>query len=163
MISRFNPRFGWINYPYARSVISFVIYLFFSPHQSHVFTHVIILTSVAVAFFYGSVSVLEGKPEEAPSRIKAVRSSVLPSNFSSSDVLQAYVPTIIRNWCVLTDPQWRLLISLFRGVYIPTQLINFSIVPPHLRFFTVSVVSLFWSKRLTFRHSAILILHQIPT
>ena len=42
---------------------------------------------------------------------------------------QAYIPTIIRNW----------------GVYIPTQLINFSIVPPHLRFVTVSIVSLFWS------------------
>ena len=40
------------------------------------FTHVIILTSVAVAFFYGSMSVLEGKPEEAPSRIKAVGSAV---------------------------------------------------------------------------------------
>ncbi|EDR02616.1 uncharacterized protein LACBIDRAFT_308281 [Laccaria bicolor S238N-H82] len=93
-----------------------------------------ILTPVPVAFFYGSMSILEGKPEEATSRIKA-----------------ASVPTIIRNWCVLTDPQWRLLI-LFRGVYIPTQLINFSIVPPHLRFFTVSVVSWFWSKRLMFCH-----------
>lgn len=75
-----------------------------------------ILTPVAVAFFYGSMSVLEGKPEEALSRIKA-----------------AYVPTIIRNW----------------GVYIPTQLINFSIIPPHLRFFTVSVVSLFWNTYLS--------------
>ncbi|EDR00159.1 uncharacterized protein LACBIDRAFT_255602 [Laccaria bicolor S238N-H82] len=84
--------------------------------QSCFFTHVMVLTPVAVAFFYGSMSVLEGKPDEALSRIKA-----------------AYVPTIIRNW----------------GVYIPTQLINFSIVPPHLRFFTVSVVSLFWNAYLS--------------
>ncbi|CAA7263576.1 unnamed protein product [Cyclocybe aegerita] len=75
-----------------------------------------ILTPVAVAFFYGSMSVLEGKPNEAVDRVKA-----------------AYVPTLIRNW----------------GVYIPTQLINFSIIPPHLRFVTVSIVSLFWNTYLS--------------
>ena len=32
---------------------------------------------VAVAFFYGSMSVLEGKPEEVTSRVKAVRQRVL--------------------------------------------------------------------------------------
>ena len=32
-----------------------------------------------------------------------------------------------------------------RAVYIPTQVINFAIVPPHLRFVFVGVVSLFWS------------------
>ena len=44
-------------------------------------------------------------------------------------IRQAYVPTLIRNW----------------GVFVPTQLINFSLVPPHLRMVTVGVVSLFWS------------------
>jgi len=39
------------------------------------------------------------------------------------------VPTVLRNW----------------GVFIPTQIINFAFVPPHLRFLVVSVVSLFWS------------------
>ncbi|KAF9526804.1 hypothetical protein CPB83DRAFT_857257 [Crepidotus variabilis] len=80
-----------------------------------------ILTPVAVAFFYSSMSVLEGKPDEAMDRVKA-----------------AYLPTLIRNW----------------GVYIPTQLINFSIVPPHLRFFTVSVVSLFWNTYLSYSNAA---------
>ncbi|KAJ3502498.1 hypothetical protein NLJ89_g8859 [Agrocybe chaxingu] len=75
-----------------------------------------ILTPVAVAFFYGSMSMLEGKPNEAVDRVKA-----------------AYVPTLIRNW----------------GVYIPTQIINFSIIPPHLRFVTVSIVSLFWNTYLS--------------
>jgi len=32
-----------------------------------------------------------------------------------------------------------------RVVYIPTQVINFAVVPPHLRFVFVGVVSLFWS------------------
>ena len=32
-----------------------------------------------------------------------------------------------------------------RAVYIPTQVINFAVVPPHLRFVFVGVVSLFWS------------------
>ncbi|KAK0438552.1 hypothetical protein EV421DRAFT_950656 [Armillaria borealis] len=41
----------------------------------------------------------------------------------------AYVPTILRNW----------------GVFIPTQIINFALVPHHMRFVVVSVVSLFWS------------------
>ncbi|KAF8637263.1 hypothetical protein AX17_002943 [Amanita inopinata Kibby_2008] len=75
-----------------------------------------ILTPVAVAFFFGSMSVLEGKSHEAVDRIQ-----------------KAYVPTLIRNW----------------GVYIPTQIINFSIVPPHFRFVTVSVVGLFWNTYLS--------------
>ncbi|KAG6816258.1 hypothetical protein H0H87_007423, partial [Tephrocybe sp. NHM501043] len=70
----------------------------------------------AVAFFFGSMSTLEGKPHEAMERIKS-----------------AYVPTIIRNW----------------GVYFPTQIINFALVPHHLRFVVVSVVSLFWNTYLS--------------
>ena len=31
-------------------------------------------------------------------------------------------------------------------MFVPTQIINFWFVPPHLRFLVVSVVSLFWSK-----------------
>jgi hypothetical protein len=32
-------------------------------------------------------------------------------------------------------------------VFVPTQLVNFALVPPHLRFVFVGVVSLFWSAR----------------
>ncbi|KAI0797826.1 hypothetical protein C8Q75DRAFT_20818 [Abortiporus biennis] len=46
---------------------------------------------------------------------------------------EAYAPTLVRNW----------------GVFIPTQLINFSIVPPHFRFVVVGVVSLFWNTYLS--------------
>jgi len=45
----------------------------------------------------------------------------------------AYVPTLLRNW----------------AVYIPAQVINFALVPPHLRFVFVSVVSLFWNTYLS--------------
>ncbi|KAG6907927.1 hypothetical protein DXG01_006857 [Tephrocybe rancida] len=76
----------------------------------------LVLTPVAVAFFFGSMSTLEGKPHEAVERIQ-----------------NAYVPTIIRNW----------------GVFLPTQIINFAIVPRHLRFVVVSVVSLFWNTYLS--------------
>jgi len=48
-------------------------------------------------------------------------------------VQAAYVPTLVRNW----------------SVFIPTQIVNFSLVPPHLRFFTVSIVSLFWNTYLS--------------
>ncbi|PPQ75688.1 hypothetical protein CVT26_001522 [Gymnopilus dilepis] len=80
------------------------------------------LTPVAVAFFYTSMSTLEGKPGEAFERVKA-----------------AYVPTLVRNW----------------GVYIPTQVINFSLVPPHLRFVFVSVVSLFWNTYLSYSNATV--------
>ncbi|KAI0344924.1 hypothetical protein BDW22DRAFT_1353736 [Trametopsis cervina] len=46
---------------------------------------------------------------------------------------KAYVPTLVRNW----------------AVFIPTQLVNFAIVPPHLRVLVVGVVSLFWNTYLS--------------
>ncbi|KAJ4466770.1 hypothetical protein J3R30DRAFT_3412109 [Lentinula aciculospora] len=41
----------------------------------------------------------------------------------------AYIPTIIRNWVV----------------FIPTQIINFAIIPHHLRFIVVSIVNTYLS------------------
>ncbi|KAI5985734.1 hypothetical protein EDD15DRAFT_2388216 [Pisolithus albus] len=70
-----------------------------------------ILTPVAVAVFFGTMSVLEGQGISGAT----------------------YQPTLIRNWMV----------------FIPTQIINFSIVPHHLRFVVVSVVSLFWNTYLS--------------
>lgn len=76
-----------------------------------------IFSPVAVAAFFGSMSLLEGNGVgEAANRIS-----------------HAYVPTLLRNW----------------AVYIPAQVINFSIVPPHLRFVFVGVVSLFWNTYLS--------------
>ncbi|PFH45410.1 hypothetical protein AMATHDRAFT_71729 [Amanita thiersii Skay4041] len=75
-----------------------------------------VLTPAAVVFFFGCMSVLEGRADEAPERIK-----------------NAYVPTLLRNW----------------GVFIPTQIINFSIVPHHMRVVVVSVVGLFWNTYLS--------------
>lgn len=76
-----------------------------------------VLTPAVVAFFFGSMSVLEGKGiTEATERIS-----------------DNYVPTLIRNW----------------GVFIPAQAINFTYVPPHLRFLFVGVVSLFWNTYLS--------------
>lgn len=43
-------------------------------------------------------------------------------------VVTSWEPTLYKNW----------------GVFIPVQLANFSIVPPHLRLLLVNVVSLFW-------------------
>jgi len=76
-----------------------------------------IFSPAAVAYFFGSMSLLEGNGlGEAGNRIS-----------------HAYIPTLLRNWTL----------------YIPTQVINFSIVPPHLRFLFVSVVSLFWNTYLS--------------
>ncbi|GJJ08244.1 hypothetical protein Clacol_002453 [Clathrus columnatus] len=61
-----------------------------------------VLTPVAVAFFFSSMTFLEGKGvRDAQHRIES-----------------AYYPTLLRNW----------------GVFIPTQILNFSVVPSHLRF-----------------------------
>ncbi|KAF9075636.1 hypothetical protein BDP27DRAFT_1042730 [Rhodocollybia butyracea] len=83
---------------------------------SRVFLDQAVLTPAAVGFFFGSMSLLEGKPKEVIPRIEA-----------------AYAPTLVRNW----------------GVFIPTQIINFALVPNHLRFVVVSVVSLFWNTYLS--------------
>ncbi|KAH9931351.1 uncharacterized protein B0H18DRAFT_991349 [Fomitopsis serialis] len=45
----------------------------------------------------------------------------------------AYVPTLIRNW----------------GVFVPTQIFNFALVPPQYRFFTIGTVALFWNAYLS--------------
>lgn len=52
---------------------------------------------------------------------------------ATSRISNAYVPTLLRNW----------------AVYIPAQVINFSIIPSHLRFVFVGVVSLFWNTYLS--------------
>ncbi|KAJ8521984.1 hypothetical protein ONZ45_g1410 [Pleurotus djamor] len=75
-----------------------------------------ILTPASVPFFFGAMSILEGKAHDAIPRIRS-----------------AYIPTLLRNW----------------AVFLPTQIINFAIVPPHLRFFVVSVVGLFWNTYLS--------------
>ncbi|KAJ7449033.1 hypothetical protein B0H11DRAFT_2079267 [Mycena galericulata] len=80
-----------------------------------------VLTPGAVIVFFGSMALLEGKPQEAIPRIGA-----------------GYIPTLLRNW----------------AVFVPTQIINFWLVPPHLRFVVVSVVSLFWNTYLSIANSA---------
>ncbi|KAI0743167.1 hypothetical protein C8Q80DRAFT_1193214 [Daedaleopsis nitida] len=54
-------------------------------------------------------------------------------NDAKERISEAYVPTLIRNW----------------GVFIPTQIVNFALVPQHLRFVTIGVVSLFWNAYLS--------------
>ncbi|KZT24302.1 hypothetical protein NEOLEDRAFT_1094514 [Neolentinus lepideus HHB14362 ss-1] len=76
-----------------------------------------VLSPVIVAYFFGSMTLLEGKPlSDAGERLST-----------------AYVPTLIRNW----------------GVFVPAQAINFAVIPPHMRFVFVSVVSLFWNTYLS--------------
>ncbi|KAG9310771.1 hypothetical protein JVU11DRAFT_8620 [Chiua virens] len=76
-----------------------------------------LMAPVAVGFFFGAMSILEGKGvSDAVERIS-----------------ENYQPTLIRNW----------------SVFVPTQLINFALVPHHLRFGVVSVVSLFWNTYLS--------------
>ncbi|RPD60697.1 hypothetical protein L227DRAFT_525207 [Lentinus tigrinus ALCF2SS1-6] len=54
-------------------------------------------------------------------------------NDAKERISEAYVPTLLRNW----------------GVFIPTQIVNFAVVPHHLRFITIGVVSLFWNAYLS--------------
>ncbi|KZO95523.1 hypothetical protein CALVIDRAFT_537900 [Calocera viscosa TUFC12733] len=50
---------------------------------------------------------------------------------------EAWAPTLVRNW----------------GVFIPTQLVNFSVVPLHHRLLVVNVVSLFWNTYLSYANA----------
>ncbi|GAA6002557.1 hypothetical protein JCM10207_001181 [Rhodosporidiobolus poonsookiae] len=50
---------------------------------------------------------------------------------------KSWWPTLQRNW----------------GVWIPVQLANFSLVPPHMRLVVVNVVSLFWNAYLSYANS----------
>ncbi|EJU04360.1 hypothetical protein DACRYDRAFT_20915 [Dacryopinax primogenitus] len=49
----------------------------------------------------------------------------------------AWAPTLVRNW----------------GVFIPTQLVNFSVVPLQHRLLVVNVVNLFWNTYLSYANS----------
>ena len=96
--------------------------------------------------------VSKGKSDKATSRTKDVHSTDLPFN---PLLLSAVSVVGIRahHRLQLARPLMFLILSLllvplFRGVYIPTQLINFSVLLPHLQCFTINVVSRFWSKRL---------------
>ncbi|KZP03807.1 hypothetical protein FIBSPDRAFT_844620 [Athelia psychrophila] len=76
-----------------------------------------VLTPGVVAFFFSSMTLMEGKGfGDVKERLD-----------------KAYQPTLLRNWCV----------------FVPTQIINFALVPHHLRFVVVSVVSLFWNTYLS--------------
>ena len=102
---------------------------------------------MAIAFFNRSMSVRTGKSDKATSRNKEVRSTDISSNPSLSFNV-AVAGTCAHHRPQLTRPLMSLilsvlLISLFRRVYIPRQLINISIVSPYLRLFTVDVVNLF--------------------
>ena len=58
------------------------------------------------------------------------------------------MPTLIRNWFVQYLFLFRHLSRFDRCVFIPTQIINFGFIPPHLRFVFVGFVSLCWSRYL---------------
>lgn len=101
-----------------------------------------VLTPGAVVFFFSSMAALEGKPDQALPRLES-----------------AYVPTLLRNWSVREISGKRLCFFLslgscaltcgfivYRGVFVPVQLLNFGVVPPQFRFLVVSVASLFWSE-----------------
>ena len=101
---------------------------------------------MAIAFFNRSMCASKGKSDKATSHIKEVRSTDISSN-SSLSFNVAVVGTCAHHRPQLTRPLMSLILSvllipLFRGVYIPRQPINFSIVSPHLRLFTVDVVRL---------------------
>lgn len=62
--------------------------------------------SVAVPFFFGSMSILEGKPHEAVERIRAVTSSSPAFSFPPlTRIIQTYFPTLIRNWSVILSQE----------------------------------------------------------
>ena len=96
------------------------------------------------------MSVSKGKSDKAMSRTKDVRSTDFPFNLSLLfnvfvvGIRTHHRPRLARPLMPLILSS--LLIPLFRGLYISTQLINSSIALPHLYCFIVNVVSRFWSK-----------------
>ena len=85
---------------------------------------------VAVAFFFGSMSVLEGK---------GVGDGV-------EKLKKAYTGTLVRNWCVAPYPFTICRAMVLMGrvlhrrmVFVPTQIVNFGFVPHHMRVVVVGV------------------------
>lgn len=101
---------------------------------------------VAVGFFFTSMTLLEGQGlTEAQTRLESVsficlqQDAAHPSRHTSQPLSatgQSFYFRKVRS----------IYRSYFRGVFVPTQILNFAVIPTHLRFVVVSVVSLFWSK-----------------
>ncbi|KAF9074562.1 hypothetical protein BDP27DRAFT_1316450 [Rhodocollybia butyracea] len=72
---------------------------------------------VTVPMFFGTMSILEGQPDEAIPRIK-----------------NAYTSTLARGWCL----------------FIPAQIINFSLVPTSMRLLFHASIGLCWNTYLSF-------------
>jgi protein Mpv17 len=108
----------------------------------------LILYTGAVIVFFGSMALLEGKPKEIVPRIGAVSDAADSSSVLRADIFLAGLRTDaaaqLVGPSVLSFSIDNSLSS--RAVFVPTQIINFWLVPPHLRFVVVSVVSLFWSR-----------------
>lgn len=90
-----------------------------------------------IGFFFTSMTLLEGKSfQDARQRVSEVRTPpthAAPTRAHHFPPTQAYVPTLVRNW----------------GVFVPTQIINFWLVPAQYRFFAVNFVALFWNAYLS--------------
>ena len=74
---------------------------------------------------------------------------VILSVFSDTDICANVNPQLVR--ISLSWMPFIVVVGLNndnRSVFIPAQIINFGLVPPHLRFVFIGVVSLFWSKSL---------------
>jgi len=135
----------------------------YQPALPQVYLDQAFFSPAAVAFFFGSMSVLEGNGlTGAADRI----GHVSLQSFWYAFLLTGCSPSVpffpcnrrtFRRCCVtgawrpegfsqMHPPPLNFLFTRNpRAVYIPTQAINFAIVPSHLRFVFVGVVSLFWS------------------
>ena len=85
------------------------------------------------------MSILEGKPDSnsmSSSSGCTVRLSLHAEFFSR----RTYQQLVMKHLGSIH------LLTYSRAVYIPTQFVKFLSVPPHLRFFFVSIVSVFWSE-----------------
>ncbi|KAH9965255.1 hypothetical protein BC827DRAFT_841994 [Russula dissimulans] len=94
-----------------------------------------LMAPFAVFLFFTSMPLLEGKGvsdivENMNTACPLFRS---PPSHVFLTPLQMYAPTLMRGW----------------AVYTPTQIVNFTLVPPQFRFVFVSVVSVAWNTYLS--------------
>ncbi|KAI0271248.1 hypothetical protein BC834DRAFT_858433 [Gloeopeniophorella convolvens] len=98
-----------------------------------------VMAPLVVGWFFTSMSIMEGKGA----------SGVIDS------LNTMYAPTLLRGWSVASISHshcTHIIHDIQRShrlVYTPTQMINFSVVPPQFRFVFVGVVSLFWNTYLS--------------
>ncbi|KAJ3713462.1 hypothetical protein DFJ43DRAFT_1034272 [Lentinula guzmanii] len=108
---------------------------------------------ITVPMFFGSMSILEGRPDEAISRIRNVCPLMPKTKNQPIDLVMIVLCLYINAWLVSRTKKIELLFlasTPLRCLFIPAQIVNFAFVPVPMRILFFSTVALCWNTYLSF-------------